>query len=45
MPKFGKISYFEQKSFAFAAGEIYNELPSDVGSKTAFTSYLNNHFS
>ena len=39
---------FDQTSFAFAAGKIYNELPLDarkIETKTAFTSYLNEHSS
>ena len=39
---------FGQKSFAFPAGKIYDELPFDarkIKTKTAFTSYLNEHFS
>ena len=40
-------SKFGQNSFAFAAGKIYNELPLDarkIETKTAFASYLNEHF-
>ena len=39
---------FGQKSFAFAAGKIYNELPRDARkseSKAPFASYLNEYFS